>query len=74
MQISAAAAGFTVEDLVGLEGIGFALNDFEERWADPSGREALLGAARRTERVPELLGVSPHLLLVARRGLHGADR
>ena len=70
-----AGAGFTVEDLVGLEGIGFALNDFDERWADPSGREALLGAARRTEHVPELLGMSPHLLLVARHpGSHDADR
>jgi SAM-dependent methyltransferase len=69
-----AGAGFTVEDLVGLEGIGFAMDDFGERWADPSRREALLGAARRTERVPELLGMSPHLLLVARRGSHSADR
>jgi len=70
-----AAAGFTVEDLVGLEGVGFALDDFDERWADPSGREALLGAARRTGHIPELLGMSPHLLLVARRpGSHSADR
>jgi len=62
-----ASAGFEVLDLVGLEGIGFAFEDFDERWADPSGRAALLEAARRVERVPELLGLSPHLLLSARR-------
>jgi hypothetical protein len=62
-----ASAGFEVLELVGLEGIGFAFDDFAERWADPSGRAALLEAARRVERVPELLGLSPHLLLSARR-------
>ncbi len=62
-----ASAGFEVENLVGLEGVGFALSDFAERWADPRKREALLEAARRIEGVPELLGLSPHLLLVARR-------
>lgn len=61
------AAGFGVLDLVGLEGAGFLLSDFAERWADPRGREALLEGARRVEEVPELLGLSPHLLLTARR-------
>lgn len=62
-----AAAGFGILDLVGLEGIGYAFPDFAERWADPAGREALLWAARRVEAVPELLGLSAHLLLMARR-------
>ncbi|MBO0691417.1 MAG: hypothetical protein J2P58_00845 [Acidimicrobiaceae bacterium] len=31
------------------------------------GREVLLSAARTYEAVPELLGVSPHLLAVGRR-------
>lgn len=61
-----ASAGFVVEDMVGLEGVGFALPDFMERWEDPRRREAVLEAARRVERVPELLGLSPHLLLTAR--------
>ena len=60
------SAGFVVEDLVGLEGVGFALSDFAERWEDPRRREAVLEAARRIEHVPELLGLSPHLLLTAR--------
>ncbi len=62
-----ASAGFEMLDLVGVEGVGFALSDFAERWADPRKRAALLEGARRIEGVPELLGLSPHLLLTARR-------
>ena len=62
----AAAAGFEVLDVVGVEGPGFLLSDFAERWADPRKRAALFEGARRVERVPEMLGLSPHLLLTAR--------
>jgi ubiquinone/menaquinone biosynthesis C-methylase UbiE len=62
----AASAGFKILDVVGVEGPGFLLSDFGERWADPRKRAALLEGARRIERVPELLGLSPHLLLTAR--------
>ena len=61
------SAGFEVLDLVGLEGVGFAFGDFAHRWTDPAKRAALMEAARLIEGVPELLGLSPHLLLVARR-------
>lgn len=61
------SAGFGVLDLVGLEGVGFAFSDFAHRWADPAKQTALMEAARLIEGVPELLGLSPHLLLVARR-------
>lgn len=61
------SAGFGVSGVVGLEGLGFALADFAERWANPRKRAALLEAARRVEGVPELLGLSPHLLLTAHR-------
>jgi len=61
------AVGFGVLDLVGLEGAGFLLSDFAERWSDPRKRAALMEGARRIEGVPELLGLSAHLLLVGRR-------
>ena len=61
-----ASAGFKVLDMVGVEGPGFLLSDFGERWVDPRKRAALFEGARRVERVPELLGMSPHLLLTAR--------
>jgi SAM-dependent methyltransferase len=60
------AAGLVVEDLVGLEGLAFALGDLAERLTDRTGREVVLECARAIERVPELLGLSPHLLVVAR--------
>jgi SAM-dependent methyltransferase len=61
------AAGLDLVDLVGVEGIAFALSDLEERLQDPTLREIVLDAARALERVPELLGLSPHLLATARR-------
>ena len=60
-------AGLEVVDLVAVEGLAFALSDLEERLADPVGRAVVLDAARAIERVPELLGLGPHLLATARR-------
>jgi SAM-dependent methyltransferase len=61
------AAGLQLTDLVGVEGVAFALSDLADRLADPARREVVFGAARAVERVPELLGLSPHLLATARR-------
>jgi SAM-dependent methyltransferase len=59
-------AGLVVEDLVGLEGLAFALGDLGRRLGDPTDRQVVLDCARAIEGVPELLGLSPHLLVVAR--------
>jgi SAM-dependent methyltransferase len=56
------AAGLALESLVGLEGMSYALADLDDRLADERDREILLTALRVTEAVPEMLGVSPHLL------------
>jgi SAM-dependent methyltransferase len=61
------AAGLDVLDVVSVEGIAFALSDLEARLADPRGRAVVLDAARELGRIPELLGVGPHLLATARR-------
>jgi hypothetical protein len=58
--------GFDVVELVGLEGLAGYLPQLAHRWDDPSAREAILYAARAVEREPTLLGLSPHLLCVAR--------
>jgi hypothetical protein len=47
--------------------VAFALDDLGERLADPRARSVVLDTARALERVPELLGLSPHLLATARR-------
>lgn len=63
------AAGLELIDLVSVEGIAFALPDLEQRLADPAARHVVLETARALERVPELVGIGPHLLATARRPL-----
>jgi hypothetical protein len=60
-------AGFRCLDLVGVEGISFALADLEESLAIREDREVVLEAARGTARVPELLGLSANLLAIGER-------
>ncbi len=60
------AAGLALESLVGIEGMSYALADLDDRLADDHDREILLTALRVTEAVPEMLGVSPHLLATCR--------
>jgi SAM-dependent methyltransferase len=61
------AAGLALLDVLALEGPGAYIPDFAGRWANPVTRERLLEFLRRVETEPSLLGVSPHLLAVARR-------
>ena len=61
------SAGLGCVDLVSVEGIAFALPDLESRLADEADRAALFDALRALERVPELLGLGPHMLATARR-------
>lgn len=58
------AAGFEGVEVFNIEGPGFLVSDFSERWADPARREALLVAARLVEREPAMMGASSHLLAV----------
>jgi SAM-dependent methyltransferase len=59
-----AAAGFVLEDLLGIEGPGAFVGD---AWDDPEQREGVVWAARAVEREPSLLGLSAHLLAVGRK-------
>lgn len=58
-------AGLHLEDLVGVEGPPLAAADMQTRVDDPVAWRVLLDAARAIERVPELLGLSPHLIATA---------
>jgi SAM-dependent methyltransferase len=59
------ASGYHVTDLVSVEGPAFLLDDLGERLADDEARRVVLDTARALERVPELLGIGPHLLATA---------
>ena len=62
-----AAAGLKHEATLAVEGPGWLLPDLDARFADPQRRTILLDAIAATESEPTLLGVSAHLLVVARR-------
>jgi len=61
------AAGFRDASLFGVEGPGWILPDFEERWRDDALRNDLLTVARALESEPSVLGASAHLLGVGRK-------
>jgi SAM-dependent methyltransferase len=61
------AAGLEVTDLVCVENASFLLSDLADRMADPGAWRVVLDTARALERVPELMGIGPHLMVTARR-------
>ncbi len=63
------AAGLDIVDLVSVEGPAALLADLPERLHDPLHAEVVFETARALERVPELLGIGPHLIATARRPL-----
>lgn len=60
-----AQAGLSLDDLVGVEGLPLAGTDMQSRVDDPTAWKVVLDAARAVERVPELLGLSPHIVATA---------
>jgi SAM-dependent methyltransferase len=62
------AVGLDVLELVGIEGLAGWLTHLADRWEDPDARELILFSARAVESEPSLLGLSAHLLAVARSG------
>jgi len=62
-----AAAGLTHEATLAVEGAAWLLPDLDVRLADERRRAVLLAALASLEAEPTLLGVSAHLLMVARR-------
>jgi len=59
-----ASAGFHCQAVIGLEGPGWVLSDFDARWANPRKREDLLRVARALEKEASIVGLSAHLLAV----------
>jgi hypothetical protein len=61
------AAGLLIDGLYGVEGPGWMLPDITERLADARRRADLLRVARTLESESSVLGISAHLLVVARK-------
>jgi len=66
-------AGLGVVDLVGVEGLGGWLGYLGDRWDTVDGREVILYAAQAVESEPSLLGLSAHLLAIARAPFRSLD-
>jgi len=63
-----AAGGFTEITLHGVVGAGWLAPDLDEKWNDPTAREAILRSVRLLDGRRDILGLSTHLLAVARKG------
>jgi ubiquinone/menaquinone biosynthesis C-methylase UbiE len=59
--------GLRCERVVAIEGPGWLLPDFEEHWHDRGRREQLLTIIRLLETEASLLGVSSHIMAIARK-------
>lgn len=66
-----AEAGLRLDDLVGVEGLPLSRADLQSRVDDATAWNVLLDAARSIERVPELMGLSPHLIATATQVQNG---
>jgi SAM-dependent methyltransferase len=60
-------AGFTLESLIAVEGPAWLLANLEERLKETEKRNQLLELLRSVESDPSLIGMSAHLLAVARK-------
>ncbi len=60
-------SGFEVEKAIIVEGCIWFTPHFQEKWEDKASRERLLDLVRMTETEPEMMGMSPHFLVVARK-------
>ena len=59
--------GFDLEGLFGIQGPAWLPQNLEEQWADPNCRERLLNIARSLESEPSIIGVSTHIMAIARK-------
>ena len=67
MKAEIAEAGFTVDKAIAVEGCIWFTPHLAAKWEDAASRERLLEIVRITESEPEMMGMSPHFLVVARK-------
>lgn len=66
-----ATAGFADVAVLCVEGPGYLVSNFDERWADNVRRDALVQAARLIEDNPEIVGLGSHLMAIGHRPITG---
>ncbi len=68
LEAEVAAAGMSVVDTVAIEGPGWLAKDFDARWSDEQRRGTLLRLIETVAAERPLLPLSPHFMVVARKG------
>lgn len=69
LQTEVQEAGFSDVTLFSIEGSGWLLQNFEAHWTDPERRDRLLQAIRWLETEPSTLGISAHIMAIAKKVL-----
>lgn len=67
LQAEVSEATFESVTVVAIEGPGYLVSNFDERWSDSPRREAMLTAARLIEADPEMRAIGSHLMAIATR-------
>ncbi len=60
-------AGFTIDDLVAVQGPGGLAKDLSQRWESSEQRSQILDLVRKVEHERSLLGVSPHFAVIGHK-------
>lgn len=67
MKTEIAEVGFEVEKAIAVEGCIWFTPHLQEKWEDEACRGRLLDIVRMTESEPEMMGMSPHFLVMANK-------
>ena len=67
MKTEIAEVGFKVEKAIAVEGCIWFTPHLDEKWENEASRERLLDIVRLTETESEMMGMSPHFIVVARK-------
>jgi ubiquinone/menaquinone biosynthesis C-methylase UbiE len=60
-------ADFSNFSIAAIEGFGWLVPDFTKRWIDEAARNKLLQYIRQTESDPAMIGISAHVMTIARK-------
>ena len=61
------AAGFANFEIKAIEGFGWLIPEFGQKWNDASSKEQMLVYIRQTENDPIMIGISAHVMTIAKK-------
>jgi ubiquinone/menaquinone biosynthesis C-methylase UbiE len=61
------SAGLANSEIIAIEGFGWLIPDFAKRWNHKISREQMLVYIRQTEKDPVMIGISAHVMTIAKK-------